>query len=270
MKRTLKIVAIVIGSCLIAGLFAGALYEIYVAVLKVKLSDIRQEETRYIAHRGLSSRFYENTAEAFEAAGLSDFFYGIETDIWRTADGQYVCTHDEYPFADASKSVKDLTLDECLDLPLKNDESGSMRLVALETYLAICLKYDKVALVELKPRFSDSELKEISQICVSAMPADKLILASFDDKNLKRLAAADAPFGLMHFQSARGWIVHNANLGYSMGVKYKALSESLVTAIHGLQVAVAVWTVDDPAEAARFAEMGVDYVITNVDLSAVA
>ena len=47
-----------------------------------------------IAHRGLSGLERENTYHAFIAAGNRSYF-GIETDIHKTADGEFVVIHDE-------------------------------------------------------------------------------------------------------------------------------------------------------------------------------
>ena len=46
-----------------------------------------------VAHRGFSSQAPENSRAAFAMAAEGDF-YGIECDIWRTRDGQYVVSHD--------------------------------------------------------------------------------------------------------------------------------------------------------------------------------
>lgn len=47
-----------------------------------------------IAHRGLSGLERENTCASFIAAGNRGYF-GIETDIHRTADGRYIVIHDD-------------------------------------------------------------------------------------------------------------------------------------------------------------------------------
>lgn len=271
MKKSLKIVAVVLASCLVAGLFATALYEIYVAILKVELADVRSEKTLYIAHRGLSSEYYENTKEAFEAAAASDFFYGIETDIYKTADGYYVCAHDKKPFRDQSKVIGELTLEECLRLPLKDNgkgvASGNERICTFHTYLKICKDSGKAAVIELKGKLSKEELKDFTEIVVQTLPAQQIMVLSFEDQNLKRLAANDVPFGLMYLQSRRGWLLHNANLGYSLGVKYSAMSETMVKNLHGFRVAVNVWTVNDKETAAKYEAMGVDYITTDYDFS---
>ena len=50
--------------------------------------------TSVIAHRGLSGIERENTCPAFIAAGNRSYF-GIETDVHVTKDGQFVIIHDE-------------------------------------------------------------------------------------------------------------------------------------------------------------------------------
>ena len=44
---------------------------------------------RMVAHRGTSGLELENTNSAFVAAGNRSYF-GIETDVHRTADGQFI------------------------------------------------------------------------------------------------------------------------------------------------------------------------------------
>ena len=55
---------------------------------------IEHPNTKLIAHRGASALERENTAAAFVAAGNRSY-YGIETDVHRTADGKYILIHDD-------------------------------------------------------------------------------------------------------------------------------------------------------------------------------
>lgn len=50
--------------------------------------------TKMIAHRGLSGLEKENTMAAFVAAGNRSYF-GIETDVRKAADGEFVIFHDD-------------------------------------------------------------------------------------------------------------------------------------------------------------------------------
>lgn len=55
---------------------------------------INKNNTALIAHRGLSGIECENTAAAFVAAGNRSYF-GIETDVHKTADGKFIIIHDD-------------------------------------------------------------------------------------------------------------------------------------------------------------------------------
>ena len=51
-------------------------------------------QTAIWAHRGSSTKYIENTMQAFEEA-IADQADGIELDVQRTKDGQLVVYHDE-------------------------------------------------------------------------------------------------------------------------------------------------------------------------------
>ena len=61
----------------------------------MKTIKINKEHVQMIAHRGLSGLEKENTCAAFVAAGNRESYFGIETDVHRTADGQFVVFHDD-------------------------------------------------------------------------------------------------------------------------------------------------------------------------------
>ena len=54
----------------------------------------QENKPMMIAHRGMSGLEMENTASAFVAAGQRSHF-GIETDVHRTADGEFIVIHDD-------------------------------------------------------------------------------------------------------------------------------------------------------------------------------
>jgi glycerophosphoryl diester phosphodiesterase len=60
---------------------------------RMNTTEFEKKQTRVVAHRGLSGIEKENTASAFVAAGNRSYF-GIETDIHRTADGRFIVCHD--------------------------------------------------------------------------------------------------------------------------------------------------------------------------------
>ena len=74
---------------------------------------LQTPKPRMIAHRGLSGIELENTCSAFVAAGNRSYF-GIETDVHVTADGQFIIIHD-----DSTKRVglDDLTVENSTTKP---------------------------------------------------------------------------------------------------------------------------------------------------------
>ena len=67
----------------------------------------------FVAHRGYSNYAPENSLPAFELAGKIGF-WGIETDICETSDGQFVCMHDDTldRTTNGSGAISDYTLDD--------------------------------------------------------------------------------------------------------------------------------------------------------------
>ena len=109
----------------------------------VKLTN--KGKTRIVAHRGVSGLEQENTAAAFIAAG-NRTHYGVETDIWRTADGKYLCNHDGRTgrICEVDLVIEETNFDDLRALTLK-DKDGStdraeLKLCTPYEYAKICKK----------------------------------------------------------------------------------------------------------------------------------
>ena len=130
---------------------------------------ITKNSTKLVAHRGLSGIEKENTNAAFVAAGNRSY-YGIETDIHRTADGHFVVCHDDdlKRVAGVDILVESTSLSELQSIVLfdkdgtKNRED--LRVSVLENYISICKKYEKHCVLELKSDFTDEEIAKIIEI----------------------------------------------------------------------------------------------------------
>ena len=126
-------------------------------------------ETKVVAHRGLSGIETENTCAAFVAAGNRSY-YGIETDVHRTADGKFVVIHDD----DTSRVgldhlvVEESTFDTLRALQLCDKDGArgrsDLRIPTLGEYISICKKYGKVSVLELKNSFEQADIDAIVEI----------------------------------------------------------------------------------------------------------
>lgn len=225
-----------------------------------------------IAHRGLSGLEKENTCSAFVAAGNREGFFGIETDVHVTADGRYIIIHDD----DTKRvgldyiSVEGSSFETLRSLRLADIDGKRGRqdlcLPSLEEYIGICKKYEKTCVLELKNQLRAGDVYKIIQAFEKEDYLDKLIVISFQLKNLvylrRRYPALPAQYLLKTWDDKSLEALKTYGLGLDMD--YKALTKEIVGQVHGIGQEVNCWTVNDPADGERLIEMGVDYITTNI------
>lgn len=227
---------------------------------------------KMIAHRGLSGLEKENTCSAFVAAGNREGIFGIETDVHVTADGQYIIIHDD----DTKRvgldqiSVEGSSYETLRGLRLADIDGKRGRrdlcLPSLEEYLGICKKYEKTCVLELKNQLRAGDVYKIISACEKADCMDKLIVISFQLKNLiylrRRYPELPAQYLLKTWDDRSLETLKTYHLGLDMD--YKALTKEIVDQVHEAGFQVNCWTVNDPADGERLIEMGVDYITTNI------
>ncbi|MBQ3868256.1 MAG: hypothetical protein II789_06905, partial [Clostridia bacterium] len=111
--------------------------------------------TKMIAHQGLFGLERGNSVQAFIAAGNRAKYYGIETDVHRTADGRYVVIHDSNTLgvSGVDMDVESSTFEQLRSVRLRDvDHRGlkdiDIRIPTLEEYITICKYYGKKAVLE--------------------------------------------------------------------------------------------------------------------------
>ncbi len=229
--------------------------------------------TRMIAHRGLSGLETENTHAAFVAAGNRSHF-GIETDVHKTRDGEFVVIHDDTTarVAGDDLSVEGSTLQELRALLLKqrDGEKGrtDIRIPTLEEYIAICKHYDKTAVLELKNRFEKDDIAEVIRRIEAQGFLNRVVFISFWYENLLDLRELLPDQPVQFLTGVRDdweWLVNElASHRFGLDVQWGQVTEELVTRCHRAGVEVNCWTVDHPDDAARLIAMGVDYITSNI------
>ena len=231
----------------------------------------KKRNTLAVAHRGLSGIEPENTNAAFIAAGNRSY-YGIETDIHRTADGRFAVIHDGNlkRVAGVETEVETASLEE-LQKIIHFDKDGladriDARVGTLENYIKICKKYNKHAVLELKSDFTDEEIEKIIEIVKSYDYLDNLTFISFVYDNLtkvrKRLPEQSAQFLFSQFTEEIEKNIARDRL--DVDVYYKALTKEKIDELHNAGVKVNCWTVDIKEDAEQLAEWGVDFITSNI------
>lgn len=239
------------------------------------MDTIRFQHThaQVVAHRGLSGLETENTCAAFVAAGNRSYF-GIETDVHRTADGCFVVFHDDNT---ARVGVDDLVIEKtsfetlrALRLCDKDGKRGrsDLRIPTLEEYISICKKYEKTCVLELKNSFEQEDIAKIVEIIRGLSYLEHVIFISFDYENLVKLhrICPDQPAQYLIYQ-VEDWDELIARLvrdRLGLDTLYTLLDEDVVKKLHAAGIIINVWTCDDPAAAEQLDAWGVDQITTNI------
>ena len=229
------------------------------------------KSTRVTAHRGLSGLERENTASAFVAAGNRNY-YGIETDIWRTADGHFVVNHDGY--ADRVGGVR-VTMEqapwELLREVVLYDTDGTkdrydLRLPSLQNYVTICKKYEKICVLELKSVFTPEETAAFIEIIKKCDYLDHVIFISFHYEDLLNVRAIlpDQPCQYLTGDNSDAMIAKLVADKMDIDIIHTALTEERVQAMHKAGITINCWTVDDPVRGEELAAWGVDHITSNI------
>ena len=230
-----------------------------------------KKSTQVIAHRGLSGIEVENTNAAFVAAGNRSY-YGVETDIHRTADGKFILGHDDNLKRIAGEEIYlEKTSLKVLQSVVLYDKDGTkgredLRPCTLENYLSIVKKYEKHAILELKSEFTDEEIAKIIDIVKSYDYLENVTFISFIYENLTKVKR------ILPNQSAQYlfWKVTDEEIArlvrdkIDVDVWCKELTREQIEACHKAGLTVNCWTVDEIADGERFAEWGIDYITSNI------
>ena len=225
---------------------------------------------RMVAHRGVSGLERENTCAAFVAAGNRSYF-GVETDIHRTADGQYIVFHDD-PLVRRlgdERVVEEMLFDELRALRLTDldgNARGDLLLPTLAEYVNICKKYDKDCVLEVKNHFEPEDIDNVIAIIRGIGWLERTIFISFDLPNMlcirEKLPQQRAQYLVSTFGDDLLSILTQNHL--DLDIKYSSLSAEQVRACHEAGIKVNVWTVNEAADAERLAGYGVDFITSNI------
>ena len=225
---------------------------------------------RMVAHRGVSGLERENTCAAFVAAGNRSYF-GVETDIHRTADGRYIVFHDDNltRLLGDGRVVEEMRFDELRALRLTDldgNARGDLLLPTLEEYVHICKKYDKDCVLEIKNHFEPEDIDNVIAIIRGIGWLERTIFISFDLPNMicirERLPQQRAQYLVSTFGDDLLDILTGHHL--DLDIKYSSLSAEQVRACHEAGIQVNVWTVNEAADAERLAGYGVDFITSNI------
>lgn len=222
-----------------------------------------------IAHRGLSAEAPENTTAAFELAGQAGA-WGIETDVYDTADGVLVCIHDESinSMTNGAGKVNQLTYEELESYRIDNGSNiaqySELTIPTFEAYLNICKKYDAVAVIELKKLSSLTLVGDVYDMLCQCQMENQCMVISFQLEYLQELRrySETIPVQLIVKNAEKADVDKAAALGNS-GIDFSSADAELIAYAHSLNCLTNVWTVDQSEEQQSWRAAGIDFITTN-------
>ena len=233
---------------------------------------IESKQALMVAHRGVSGLEKENTNLAFVAAGNRSY-WGIESDVRKTADGHLVMIHDNHTerVSGVYHKVKNTDFNTLREVRLL-DVDGSegrvdLRIPTLAEYIGICKKYGKIAVLEIKSTLEREDVARIIQAVEAEEYWEQTVLISFGLQNLiyaRDLRPEAKLQWLVHKEIPEGMLQTLSDYKMDLDIAHPMVTKELVDAVHGIGAKINVWTVNTPEIADRLISWGVDYITTNI------
>ena len=221
------------------------------------------------AHRGGAEEFPENTLRAFRHAVDLGYTH-VETDVHATADGVAVAFHDD-------------SLDRVTD---GHGALGALDWNQVQRALVAgtdpILRLDELleelpdTRINIDPK-SDAAVGPLVEVLRRTGAVDRVCVCSFSDRRTRRvrdrigdaLCVGAGPRGIARLLAASARVLRPASFDFhaaQMPVRSNGLTlvrPAVLAAAHRHDVAVHVWTIDEPAEMHRLLDMGVDGIMTD-------
>ena len=220
-------------------------------------------------HRGASHAAPQNTLAAFRKAAEVGAD-GIELDVHLSRDGVPVVIHDAKVDAvtDGEGFVSDHSLAELKALDAGSRFDATFAGERIPTLLEVLVEVgDRLLInIELKEGRSTGLEAAVVDVVKRVELQQRVWFSSFKPYMLYqvRALAPDIPCGLLYGPLNVGTLLLRPFTPYEALHPYTALvNERMVRAAHRRGLRVFTWTLDDPEMARRFAEWGVDGIITN-------
>lgn len=220
------------------------------------------------AHRGGAGDWPENTMPAFAGAVALGYRY-VETDVHVTADGVVLAFHDDRldRVTDATGVIGELTWDHVRRARVGGREPIPRLEELLSTWPDLRVNID--------PKH-DAVVGPLADVLRRERAVERVCIGAFSDARIDRLRRLLGP-GLCTGMGPRAvgrlralslGLARRPPAGHCAQVPARQsgvplVDRRFVEAAHRHDIAVHVWTVDEPGEMARLLDLGVDGLMTD-------
>ncbi len=232
---------------------------------------VNAQNVKLIAHRGMSSLAPENTTASFELAGRHNF-WGAECDIYRSADGKWIVSHDPNTFRmmNGAKRIEAKTFDELSRLKINRGSDiksySDLKICTLDEYLSICKRYDMTAIIEVKGKNNTEHYSEVID-AVDSIGA-KAIFISFHFSDLVKLRElTEAPLYLLvldmkeeHLELVK--TLEGCGIDFN-GNRPSAFKSGLIEKCIDENIPLISWTINEAELFDKLVKTGIEYITTD-------
>jgi glycerophosphoryl diester phosphodiesterase len=223
-------------------------------------------------HRGDRSAAPENTMPAFELAFASEMDF-VETDVQLTSDGVPVLFHDVTleRTTNGRGKVAEKTSAQINKLDAGrwySAEYAGTRIPTLDEFFTRLVESDKKALVELKFRWSDDDLRAVIDLIGQHGLSSRVVLQSFSIETLLNLQRVSPQYP--RIMLVRELPANPVPMAERFGVialattaKAVAAQPDAVTRLHEAGLGVICYTLNTEDTWAEVRQLGVDGIITD-------
>lgn len=270
MKKKILIVITVI--ILIIGALAAINLTKTPVSSKFTISSYTSEPQKFIAHRGFSSVFPENTIPAIKAA-VAEGFYGVEFDIHTTKDGIWILNHDSDidKMTDGSGEIADMTFQELQEFNIDNGKGienyNGLKLPRFEEALGIIKESDIVPFIEIKG-YDPVAFRNLLDIIEEYGLIEKAVIISFDMEALLGIRELDKEISLMYLTNKLtkedvDICKNNGNIGVDINFGNILKMKDAFDYAKESGLETGAWTVDFPIVSDFLNLFGIKYITTN-------
>lgn len=271
----LKILGKVIGAILVVALIVvGIVFipgEFKTLNSALMISSYTKAAPKFIAHRGFSSLYPENTMPAF--IGAKEYgFDGFEFDIHTTKDGEWVVIHDDDVdhMTNGTEDVDSYTFEEIRKLKIDNgngiENYENLKVPALEETLEFAAEEGIVPVIEIK-KCDVQYLGSLKEMLDRYGLSETAIIISFDEEYLEEYRKLDSNIEMHYLANSFtkediDWCIeNNFGMNFNCWLLYKNF-EAIRYAKEN-NVKIVAWTVDNTLFADIMVLFGAEYITTN-------
>ena len=246
------------------------LHTLSIFILIIVSMIYQKPSTMIIAHRGVSHDAPENTLASVNLAWERSAD-AAEVDVHLSKDNRIMVIHD----GDTKRTTgKKMVIRESMSPALRSldanngmDQFKGERIPFLEEVIAT-VPSGKILFIEVK---TDTVIVPyLVEVLASSPDKSRLVVISFDFDvcAMMKKEIPTIPVYWLHYTLSGSyklkWISNAIDAGLDgLNFRHKGISKDYVDAVHRSGMKMFAWTVDDPVEAARLIESGIDGITSN-------